>query len=218
MSDIIVERYLFEPLKSNMYMIIEGQQALIIDPCMLSEPYQKLRKKDIKRISIILTHEHFDHISGVPILDKEFRTHIIAHEKTGIRISDPHNHIASRYMATFIGKNAETIQLVKEQCKEQIVISVDTFFKQEYDYMWGSHSLHLVSTPGHSPGSICIILDSTYLFTGDSLIPGEPVITRFPGGNIDDYQDITLPFLHSLNREIIVYPGHGESMTLGEMI
>lgn len=218
MSKLVVERYLFEPLKSNMYMILEEDKSLIVDPCVSAEAYQKLQEKDIKNISIILTHEHFDHISGVSMLERQFHTEIVAHEKTHAQTSNSHNRITSLYMATFIGKDPKTIKLVREQCKNPIVFSADIIFEQKYDYMWGKHSLHLVSTPGHSHGSICILLDDTYLFTGDSLIPGEPVITRFPGGNIKDYQKITQPFLASLDKEFVVFPGHGESMKLGEMI
>ena len=218
MNKIKLERYVFEPLKSNMYLIIEDCKALMIDPLFSVEICDKLKKNNVKEILVILTHEHFDHISGVTELEAYFRLYIIAHVKTQERVSNPNNHIASRYAATFIGKSPEILRLVKEQCKNQIVINVDIAIEQEYDYMWGKHSLHIVSTPGHSLGSICIILDNEYLFTGDSLIPGEVVNTRFPGGDIVSYQEITEPFLRSLNKHLLVFPGHGDSMKLGEMI
>lgn len=55
-----VRRYESSLLSSNMYMIVEGKHAVIIDP------FQELKPADNLIIDkIILTHEHYDHISGV---------------------------------------------------------------------------------------------------------------------------------------------------------
>ena len=151
-------------------------------------------------------------------MKENFHTRIVANKWTSDKISNPQNRIASRYAAAFMGKSPEILALVKEQTKKQIVTVIDTVFEQEYDFMWGEHSLHLVTTPGHTLGSICIIMDEKYLFTGDSLIPGEPIITRFPSGDMKAYEEVTKPFLMSLNHEYMVYPGHGESMKLGDML
>ena len=72
--------------------------------------------------------------------------------------------------------------------------------------------------PGHSQGSCCILLNNKVLFTGDSLLAEYPVITRFPGGSSKDYKNISLPFLKSLNPNLVVYPGHGKSERLGNIL
>lgn len=213
-----IKRFIFEPLQSNMYLILENNKALIIDPCVSQEVCKILIDRHIKNISVILTHEHFDHISGIPMLKENFEIYVTAHKDVNKIVSDSCNRITSRYASTFIGRDQETLQIVKDQCKRQIVFSVDRIFEKSCDFMWGEHSLHLVNTPGHTPGSICIILDHKYLFTGDSLIPEKSVVTRFVGGNMKSYQEMTIPFLNSLDKELIVFPGHGESMKLGEML
>ena len=60
------------------------------------------------------------------------------------------------------------------------------------------------------------MLDKQYIFTGDLLMKDNPTITRFPGGKTKDFQNITIPFLHTLNKEITVLPGHGDIFQLKE--
>ena len=71
-------------------------------------------------------------------------------------------------------------------------------------------SLDCYSTPGHSPGSACYILDSKYIFTGDSLIQNTPTITRFRTSNNETYENVTRLFLRTLDKNMLVFPGHGE--------
>ena len=58
----------------------------------------------------------------------------------------------------------------------------DEIFDKELKYIWNEHELTFTSTPGHSPGSDCILIDNRFLFTGDSLLKDIPIITRFSGG------------------------------------
>ena len=69
--------------------------------------------------------------------------------------------------------------------------------------------LVLRETPGHSTGSICIEVNKKYIFTGDSLVDGAKIITRLPGGSKKAYKEITKPYLDSLNKDVVVFPGHG---------
>ena len=52
------------------------------------------------------------------------------------------------------------------------------------------------------------------MFSGDTLVTGHDTILRLPGGSKKDFAEKTLPFLHSLDRELLVYPGHGEPQKL----
>ncbi|HVO84965.1 MAG TPA: MBL fold metallo-hydrolase [Syntrophobacteria bacterium] len=77
----------------------------------------------------------------------------------------------------------------------------------------GSLQLQVLHTPGHTPGSVCLLTD-TYLIAGDTLFPGGPGHTRSPA----DFQLI----IQSLTRRIFplpedthVYPGHGDATLLG---
>ena len=54
------------------------------------------------------------------------------------------------------------------------------------------------------------------MFTGDTLLGDNAAITRFPGGNTNDYKHIALPYLRSLDKNLIVMPGHGEPFVLSD--
>ena len=73
-----------------------------------------------------------------------------------------------------------------------------------------------VEMPGHSTGSIGIIIDNKLFFSGDSLLKNVHVTTSLPGGSKKDYRSITVPLIKALPNETLVYPGHGESFILGE--
>lgn len=72
----------------------------------------------------------------------------------------------------------------------------------------------VISTPGHSEGSSCFMLFNKIVFTGDTLLKNYPTILIFPGGNKDDYANISFPFLRSLSKDSIIMPGHGDPFLL----
>ena len=90
------------------------------------------------------------------------------------------------------------------------------FLKDGEIIEWQEHKLFIKETPGHSKGSICILLDDKYLFSGDTIFREYPTATRMPGGSTKAYRTITEPWLDSLPQDIVVYPGHTESFRLGE--
>jgi glyoxylase-like metal-dependent hydrolase (beta-lactamase superfamily II) len=75
-------------------------------------------------------------------------------------------------------------------------------------------ALTVMHTPGHTPGSICLLGEGV-LFSGDTLFAGGIGRVDLPGG---DPQAMTasLKRLMELAPEIAVYPGHGETTTIGE--
>ena len=74
-------------------------------------------------------------------------------------------------------------------------------------------NLEIIHTPGHSPGSICILSGST-LFTGDTLFAMSIGRTDFPGGSHKAMTE-SLQKLFTLDDSIEVYPGHGPKTTIG---
>ena len=78
----------------------------------------------------------------------------------------------------------------------------------------GNISVTIISTPGHTPGSICIIYDH-HLFTGDTLFPGGPGKTQSPD-NLDLIIESITSKLFSLPSGVAFYPGHGDDGLLDE--
>ena len=72
----------------------------------------------------------------------------------------------------------------------------------------GSIPMKFLHTPGHSPDSICVVVDRQKLLTGDTLFVGECGRTDMPGGNAGDLYDSLFNKLMKLDSGIEVYPGH----------
>jgi hydroxyacylglutathione hydrolase len=72
----------------------------------------------------------------------------------------------------------------------------------------GDVSIDVIYTPGHSPDSICLLVDGEKLLTGDTLFVGECGRTDLPGGNSRDMYDSLFNKLLKLGDAVEVYPGH----------
>jgi len=80
----------------------------------------------------------------------------------------------------------------------------------------GRLRLRTITTPGHTPGSICFRLEGTpLLFTGDTLFPGGPGNTSFTGGDFPTIIRSIEDRLLTLPVDTIVLPGHGTDTTVG---
>ena len=78
---------------------------------------------------------------------------------------------------------------------------------------FGKHELLVLHTPGHTPGSVCLLTDQ-HLFSGDTLFPGGPGNTKTRLGNFPQIIE-SVRRLFELPDETHVYPGHGADTTIG---
>jgi glyoxylase-like metal-dependent hydrolase (beta-lactamase superfamily II) len=79
---------------------------------------------------------------------------------------------------------------------------------------FGSQALRAIHTPGHTPGSTCLHVQ-THLFTGDTLFPGGPGNTQKDPQRFGRIIDSIRQRLFVLGDETVVYPGHGRDTTIG---
>jgi glyoxylase-like metal-dependent hydrolase (beta-lactamase superfamily II) len=95
--------------------------------------------------------------------------------------------------------------------------SYDDLLEDESVIEVGRLRLHTIHTPGHTPGSMCFRLEgSPVLFSGDTLFPGGPGATKFPGGNFPTIvRSIDERLFSKLDADVIVLPGHGDDTTIG---
>jgi len=72
----------------------------------------------------------------------------------------------------------------------------------------GKIAIRVLYTPGHTPDSICLLVDKEKLFTGDTLFVGECGRTDLLGGNAKNLYESLFNKLLSLEDSVEVYPGH----------
>ena len=105
------------------------------------------------------------------------------------------------------------------------VTAEDASMLPSYDYVLEDDSvievgrvrLRTIHTPGHTPGSMCFLVEgSPVLLSGDTLFPGGPGATKFPGGNFPQIiESIDTRLFSKLDPGTIVMPGHGDDTTIG---
>jgi glyoxylase-like metal-dependent hydrolase (beta-lactamase superfamily II) len=81
----------------------------------------------------------------------------------------------------------------------------------------GHLRIRTLHTPGHTPGSICFAVEGTpLLFTGDTLFPGGPGATKFPGGDFPTIiRSIEDRIFRVYDSDTVIWPGHGAPSTVG---
>lgn len=119
----------------------------------------------------------------------------------------------------------QAVPAVRDAGYEVGVTSADAEMLPSYDFVLqddavievGRLRLHTIATPGHTPGSICFRLEgSPVLFSGDTLFPGGPGNTKFPGGDFPTIiRSIEDRLFSPLPADTIVMPGHGDDTTVG---
>ena len=196
---------------SNMYFINSGDTGIVIDPNVNNELLNIFEKLYTKKIVIALTHEHYDHTMGVKWLQSKIKTKLFCHKNCGESIASLKGNnpktLAALLSVRDIADGGNRRDIFMATAKSYI-LEADIVFEEKYNMKIGDIYFTCFSTPGHSPGSACYILDDSCVFTGDSLIKNTPTILKLPGGNKKDYFERTLPFLRSLDYNMMVYPGH----------
>ena len=120
----------------------------------------------------------------------------------------------------------QAVPAVRNAGYEVGVTSQDAAMLDSYDYIIEDDSaidigrlrLRTIHTPGHTPGSMCFKLEhAPVLFSGDTLFPGGPGNTSFPGGDFGRIiQSIDGLLFSTLDPDVVVMPGHGDDTTIGD--
>ena len=218
-GDIMVYRFESEWVGTNMYVLFSDDEALIVDPHPDEEAATLLARKNIKKTTVFLTHEHPDHTCGVPWLKEKLGISVVCHRLCAETISAEQNN--RPYLITFVlaqrDKEQGTHLLEKfEKTVRPYTVQADTVFNDVFSFDWGGNRFVFTPTPGHSKGSCCIKMNEAAVFTGDNLIWDTPVITRFPGGSLKEFNEKTKPYLDALPDDILVLAGHGRVFKMRE--
>jgi glyoxylase-like metal-dependent hydrolase (beta-lactamase superfamily II) len=197
---LILEKIIIGDLQTNCYMIADKdtQEAAVIDPGGEVASILETAKKhglDIKYI--INTHGHIDHIQGNAPLKEATNAEILIHQKDAGMLTNP----LMNGSAIFLGRSVKSPPADK--------------FVEEGDIIEvGALKLEVLYTPGHTNGGISIKLGNR-IFVGDTLFHLSIGRTDLPGGSYDRLINSIQEKMLSLPDETLVYPGHGESTSIG---
>ncbi len=191
------------PLKQHCYIVEhlcddKIASALIIDPG--SEPgliIDHLTEHQLQPIAILNTHGHYDHIGAVKALQVHYDLPFFIHRKEEKLLRR-----ANLYASFFESKE-----------KIEIPDSISYFDEDLLDLQLSEFNIRIITTPGHTPGSVCFLLNDD-CFSGDTLFKGNIGRTDLPGGNKIDLSN-SVDELLALDESVTLYPGHGSVTTIG---
>ena len=149
-------------------------------------------------VAILNTHAHYDHIGAVSWLLEKYKIPFFLHGQDEKLLKQ-----ANLYKILFENKNSISIPPFSED-----------FAKGPEDLRVAGFSVRVIHTPGHTAGGVCLLIGS-YLFSGDTLMPGGPGRTDLPGGDKVKLKD-SLQKLRELPDDYLVYSGHGKPFMLQE--
>lgn len=214
-GDLTVYSSAYLPLDERMYTLISGGECIVVDPNNDGEQISFLHSIKQKRITVILTHCHYDHISGLNNLQSEFDCTVIGTDICLRNIENPRRNLSRYgnlvYMAHGFSKD-------EAQDIEPFACHGDVAFEKEHSLDFNGHRMLLKVFPGHSPDSIFIFLDDNIIFTGDNLIPETPTCLDSPGADRGIYNSLTKLFLQSLPGETVVFPAHKDHGLLEDIL
>jgi hydroxyacylglutathione hydrolase len=195
---VTIEAIVVGPIDVNCYIVAcSTGEAAIIDPGDDAEIIlERIASKKLTVRHILLTHGHFDHIGAVAALQKATGALVHAHRDD----LDLIQHAPAQ--AAFFGLPATE------------PFTVDSFVADGDEIVWGSLAATVLATPGHSPGSVCYLVDKN-VFVGDTLFSRSIGRTDLFGGNYDQLLRSIKEILMTLPDDVTVYSGHGPKTTIG---
>jgi len=179
--------------------------AILIDPGMYSaddcnELLSFVKKNNITIKFIINTHGHIDHILGNRFAKNSFEAPLLIHSDD-LFLLEGLKEQGKKY-----GINTETSPQPDKFITEDLILEI------------GNNKIEFIHTPGHSPGSVCVVNHTDKnIFCGDLIFKDSIGRTDLPGGDYDVLMNSINNKLFALCKDdYALYPGHLEDTTIGE--
>jgi len=204
---IQIKRFTCNPLEENCYVVSDDTQECVIIDC--GAFYQEennaiinyIRKGNLNPVHLIATHGHLDHNFGNSTIFNEFGLKVEVCSEDGYLIED-----LPKQATDLFG-----IDINHDQPE------VGRWLKDGDTITFGTHTLKVLQTPGHTPGSALIYCEEEHTcFTGDTLFRMSIGRTDFDGGSWEQMEQSLSNVVANLPKETIVLSGHGPQSTIEE--
>lgn len=208
---MIIKTFIEPPIENNNYLIIDEdtKEAALID-CSSIEIWDKVpynegnagtstvgeNRGEIQNIHlkyILLTHGHFDHISGIR---PNSQAEVYMHKADMSWVENVNTYMPMMGMP------------------EITVPKIDKFVNDGDIIKLGNLEIKVIHTPGHTQGGVCYYVGNT-LFSGDTIFRESVGRCDLPGGDFDQIVESIKNKIYALPDETAIYPGHGKPTTVG---
>jgi glyoxylase-like metal-dependent hydrolase (beta-lactamase superfamily II) len=190
-------------MQTNCYVLgnTETKDAYVFDPGADADSvFHMLEKENLNLKGIVLTHGHFDHILAVDeILERAggpIPVYACEEEKEVFENSEYN-------LCSMVGQTFDFMP--------------DHYLKDGDILELCGSKVKCIHTPGHTCGGMCFYIEDKYwLIAGDTLFQSSIGRTDFPTGSYGELSTSIKEKIYTLPDWTKVFPGHGESTTVGE--
>lgn len=203
--------------KSNAYLVsYEGSVILIDAGCerkihnlKLALKQNALGMSDINLI--IVTHSHYDHVGCLAEIKEKSGAKVLAHIDEAEYLKKGHTPFPEGTMLPFklISKTGNRFFSGGRKFGKFTPVEPDIVIEGEYDISKPELSVKIIHTPGHTSGSVCVIINN------ESAIVGDTLFNVIPGTVYPPFANNATKLIKSWERLLdtgcsIFYPGHGK--------
>lgn len=188
------------PVATNCYIVSDEntKEAFIIDPG--AEPdriIEKVKEIGVSVKAILLTHGHFDHISAVNELKREFSVDVYVGQEDADLMADMELNVSYMFGMPYAARADKIL-------RDGDMLEIAGF------------SIKVLFTPGHTKGGVCYYFEKENVaFSGDTLFQQSVGRTDFPTGSARVLSESIKNKLMVLPEDLQLFPGHGDSTTVG---
>jgi len=202
-----IERFVCNPLQENCYVVSDETKECVIIDCgaYYEEEHEALQhyidSNQLKPVHLLATHGHLDHNFGNVRLFHAYglKTEICAEDQSLVE------HLPEQ------AKNLFGMTISEERPQ------VGRLLKDGDTVTFGSHTLHVMRTPGHSHGSCLYYCPEEHTaFTGDTLFRMSIGRTDFAEGSWTEMQQSLQRIAAQLPPETVILSGHGPQSTIAD--
>lgn len=210
MSEIKIGRMVLGVCQTNCYFLYRdgSDEVIFVDPADQGEKiYDALNRNGLHVAAIFMTHGHFDHGWGADALRDA------ANADAKVRGAEP--------VKIYVCDNEQ--ELLEDSHKNvsagmgrPYTLQADEYVADGSEITVAGMTCKLIATPGHTSGGCCYYFEEAgILISGDTLFEESVGRTDFPTGSMSTLVRSIKDKLFVLPDDTKVYPGHGDSTTIG---
>lgn len=210
MSEIKIGRMVLGVCQTNCYFLYrEGSDEVIfVDPADQGDKiYDALKRNGLHVAGILMTHGHFDHGWGCDALRDAANADAKERGAEPVKV-----YVCEKEQALL----EDARKNVSSGMGRPYTLKADVYVKDGEEITIAGMTCKMIATPGHTEGGCCYYFEEAgMLISGDTLFQESVGRTDFPTGSMSALVRSIKEKLFVLPDETKVYPGHGDSTTIG---